>query len=257
MTPAPSPPGDQPSADRPATHAGLTARYLVAVGQEVAATGLTPAGLARAAAQVLPVDGAGLSTLWSALRLPLGASSDACYRAEELQTSLGDGPCLAAAEAQTAVLLDHDDLEDRWPLYTAELTGKTPFRAVAAVPLRTHGRGVFAALDLYTTQPRLSTRLDPREVEAVATTVAGLLTTCVAELDDLDSPADGPEWYRAAAGRRHNVWVAVGMVMSTRAGRSRDALSLLRAHAYSQGAGLDDLADDVVNRRLAVEDLTD
>ena len=260
MTSTSSPAGDHPGeGDQKSEPAALTASFLMALAQEVVDdANLTPAALSRAIGRVLPVDGAGLSTMASGLRMPLGSSSDAAARAEVLQTSLGEGPCLEAAEAQAPMAADLAELTTRWPTYTEELTGKTPFRAVAAIPLYAPGRGVFAALDLYATDPRLSDRLDLAEVEErVAAPAAALLTTCVEQLRDIENQAATPEWYQSASGRRHDVWVAVGMVMAVRPGRTRDALSLLRAHAYTQGRSLDDLAADVVDGRLPPTDLTD
>ena len=126
---------------------------------------------------------------------------------------------------------------------------------MAAIPLRAPGGGIFAALDLYSNGDQLRDRLDLAEVDEVRDPVAALLSGCVEEVGD-----DGegqPEWYRQAAGRRHDVWVAIGMVMATRGGRRRDALSLLRAHAYSQSRSLDDLAADIIESRLPLGELTD
>ena len=244
MTSTHSPGGDQPADSDKSVRVGLTAAFFRALAHEVSNDAdLTPAGLSRAIRGVLPVDGAGLSTMASVLRMPLGSSSEAAAQAEVLQTSLGEGPCLAAAEAQAPMIADLADLTARWPTYAEELTAKTPFRAVAAIPLYAPGRGVFAALDLYSINPQLSSRLDLAEVdERVAAPAAALLTTCLEQVRDVEIQAATPEWYQGATGRRHDVWVAVGMVMAIRPGRTGDALSLLRAHAYTQGRSLDDLA---------------
>ena len=256
MTEVPPPTGEQPATrDQTSPRPGLTASFLAAVAEEVGEETLTPVALSRAAARVLGVDGAGLSTMVSVLRQPLAASSEDCLQAEELQTSLGEGPCLDAVEAQAAIVADLAELEARWPLYAEELVAKTAFRAVAAVPLRAPGHGVFAALDLYSTGTRLTEVLHPREVEEVAETAGALLTSCVAQIQDVDSPEAGPDWYRSASGRRHDVWVAIGMVMGMRAERTRDALSVLRAHAYSVNRSLDDLAADLVHGRVPLSDL--
>ena len=162
MTPAPPPEDTSALTSGRGRRGTLTARFLQAVGREVGADGLTPAALTRAVVQVLPVDGAGMSILTGALRTPLGWSSVTVRRAEELQTTLGEGPCLTAAQTQTSVVFDADDLATRWSLYSKELIGKTPFRAVAAIPLRVPGQGVFAALDLFTHDPKLTRSARPR-----------------------------------------------------------------------------------------------
>lgn len=249
---------DVPPRRRARGRAGLTAQFLLAVGEEVVGESLTPAALARAAVKVLPVDGAGMSAMVRELRMPLGATDDAAARAEELQTSLGDGPCLHAAEMHESVAMDLAELERRWPLYTEELIAQTDYRAVVSVPLRAPGRTVFAALDLYAKSPQLDDTLDLTEIdELLAAPAAALLTTCLEQVHGgVDIPEALPSWYQTAAGRRHNVWVAIGMIMAARPNQ-RDALSLMRAHAYSQERSLDELAADMVDGRVAPTDVAD
>ena len=257
MTTTPSPDGEQAQAPVVGRRAGLTARFLVAVGQEVGAGALTPTTLARAVARVLPVDAAGMSTLSGPLRVPLGASSADAALAELLQTSLGEGPCLDAALTQASVALDLDELRARWPVYTVELTRQTPFRAVAAIPLRVPSHDAFAALDLFSTEPKIHDRLDLAELDTqIGAPSAALLTTCLDQVPEDDGSTPDPEWYRSAARRRHDVWVAIGMVMAAHPEPTEDALSLMRAHAYSQDRSLDDLAADLVHRRLPATDIT-
>jgi hypothetical protein len=248
--------GDRASdGDHRAGRARVTAEFLMAVAEEVGGDVLAPEALARASARVLRVDGAGLSMMVSLIRQPLGATSDDCRLAEELQTTVGDGPCLEAAKTQTNLVADLDELRERWAPYTEELTRQTPFRSVASVPLRAPGRGVFAALDLYSTSSRLSGELDRDEADDVGEMTGALLATCLEQIEDVDSPDAGPGWYRDASSRRHDVWVAIGMVMSSRDERARDALSLLRAHAYGRSRSLDDLAADLVRGQVPLSDL--
>jgi hypothetical protein len=55
---------------------------------------LLPVRVARACAQMLQVDGAGLSLVDTAQqRMPLGASSEEAATAERLQFTVGAGPC--------------------------------------------------------------------------------------------------------------------------------------------------------------------
>ena len=116
---------------------------------------------------------------------------------------------------------------------------------------------MFAALDLYTTSPRLDGRLDLAEIDQrVAAPAAALLSTCLDQVGDPDDPAGTPEWYQSATGRRHNAWVAIGMAMAIRPVHRRDVISLLRARAYAEDRSLDDVTADVVEGRLPTTDLT-
>lgn len=214
--------------------------------------------MARAVAEVLPVDAAGLSTTVGGLRLPLGSSTAAAERAEELQTTLGDGPCLTAAETGDPCVVDLPDLLGRWPLYGAELVRTTPYRSVGAVPLPTADPLVVAALDVYAERPRLSEQL---HLETVATEVGpvlgGLLDLCLEPVRAAAAEEEQPDWYADATARRLDVWFAAGMVVAHGRRSRRDALSLLRAHAFVAGRTLDEVAEDVVAGRLAVRSLAE
>lgn len=235
----------------------LTADLLQSVSHRMrGSTGLTPTVLAQAAVDLLPVDAAGLSTLLEILRLPLGGSSPAASVAEELQTSIGEGPCLAAAVAKAACVADLAELTHRWPVYGEELVRRTPFRSVASIPLSTPDGEVFAALDLYAEDAHLSRRLDVAAItDHVAGPVSALLSICMADVHDVDLDDAMPDWYRVATSRRHHVWVATGMLVGRRRQATRDALALLRAHAYSLDVTLDELADDLVAGRTTLDEL--
>ena len=58
-----------------------------------------------------------------------------------------------------------------------------------------------------------------------------------------------------AARRRSRLWTAVGLVMAASHVPSPDALGLLRAHAYATDRTADDLAADLVARRIDPEEL--
>ena len=234
----------------------LTASFFQTISLQMSGEGLTPSALSRAVTDLLPVDAGGISTLLGVLRLPLGSSNDAAQTAEVLQTSLGEGPCLAAAVTKSTCVADLAELTTRWPVYGEELVRRTPFRSVAAVPLSTPDGEVYAALDLYAEDEHLSRRLDLDAVsKQIVAPASALLGLCMADVRDVNLEQDMPDWYRVATARRHHVWVATGMLMGHRQQSTRDALSVLRAHAYALGRTLDELADDLVEGRSSVDDL--
>ena len=65
-----------------------------------------------------------------------------------------------------------------------------------------------------------------------------------------------PAWYREVTARRHHVWVAIGMVVGRGRRPTHDALDVLRGHAYALEVTLDELADDLVEGRLTLDDLS-
>lgn len=209
-----------------------------------------PLVLSAACVEVLPVSGAGLSLI-DVLRVPLGASDAAVDVAERLQTTLGDGPCLAAVAEGGSLVADHAAIAARWPTFHAELVRQTPFRSVASLPLATDDGAPFGALDLYSTEPQLDPSLVDEQVRHdVVDQMVGLLQA---------APMTAASWTGEpvavwlggpSVSRRMEVWAAVGMMMTTAGLSQADALSLLRAYAFGHHTTLDDAAQQLVNHEL-------
>jgi len=235
---------------------GLRERYVEAVQAVQHHRGqseLTPSVLAAACVAVLPVDGAGISMNQRQLRVPLGWSGDAAAVAERTQTTLGEGPCVSAAAAETALVVDADGLADRWPVYAVELTRRTPFRSVASIPLGTPGQPVFGALDLYASRPDLTTVLIVDEAAAaVADPIASFLSGMLDEVYEYE--VEPPAWWgEGPAVDRADVWTAVGMLIAANEFDDVDdtaALARLRGFAFRHDLTLDETADRLLNRQL-------
>jgi hypothetical protein len=236
----------------------VATRFVEALDAEANSAGddpdLLPVRLAHAAAAVLPVDGVGLSIHGQpGLRTPLAASSEVAATAERLQFTAGSGPCLFAAESQLPVFASEEILARRWPAFHDLLVTHTPLRSVLALSL--HGRltGV-GCMDLYLAAADGVTVVDAFEAR------------CVAELisDHLDVAADWSVWTSTElpawadtpdAQRRGRLWMAVGMLMLALEASAPDALAVLRGYAYAAGRTADDVATDLVERRLHPEQL--
>lgn len=212
---------------------------------------LLPTVLSQAVVAVLPVDGAGIS-MTDELRVPLGASDALVARAERLQTTLGQGPCLSAARDAEPVVADLATMERRWPLFHRELSVQTPYRSVASLPLRLEGGRVLGALDLYTTagEPLALELVDEvgRELtEPIAAMVFGAPTGSTETFVP-------PLWLGAdSVIDRMNVWVAVGLLQEETPLDNAAALATLRAYAAEHQATLDDVAADLTSGELRVE----
>lgn len=235
----------------------LGQNYQQAVRQALAPEGdpslLLPMALVRACVQVLPIDGAGLS-LTHELRVPLSASSEVVARAERLQVTLGEGPCLSASALRSPLVADLETLAGRWPVFHTELVRQTPFRSIASLPIRLPDGPPLGAVDLYSQDASAAPfAVIPQVGMEVADQVAAFLLGTSTWLREGHEPGTGdPE---VAADRRLNVWVAVGMVMAHTGLSNLDALALLRAYAFGQGLDLDDLAEQVTTEVLPVPTL--
>lgn len=235
----------------------ITERFtdaVAAAADELPGLELLPERLARACAQVLPVDGAGISLFFAPdRRLPLGASDPTSAVAERLQFTVGEGPCLSSHAEGHAILADEDTIRTRWPVFHDDLVSRTPIRSVVSLPLHEEFRDL-GVLDLYLVPPRDLGDLDLDLGMAVVGEVTAALR---ATNGRTSADADGPAWLDApAAGRRSLVWQAIGFVNTGLGVSSPDALAMLRAHAYGEGLTLDDLAARVLDRDVPLERLS-
>jgi hypothetical protein len=198
----------------------------------------------------LEVTGAGIMLMTaSGHRGVLCSSNPGSETVEELQFTLGEGPCVDVYTSGSPVL--EPDLTksgfSRWPTFTPPALA-AGVQAIFGFPLRV-GPIRLGALDVYNDRPG-DLRAD-QVAEAVH--LAEVVTRRVLELQagaDSDSPADelaSPESLRA------HVHQASGM-LSARYDISVDAALLrLRAHAYATERPINDVARDVVARRLNIE----
>lgn len=208
-----------------------------------------PMRLVRAAAAVLDVDGAGLGIHGRPhQRTPLAASDATAALVEELQFTMGAGPCLQAVENGAPVRAVEARLVSEWPAFHDQLVARTPIRSMLALPLpgSLTGLGCFS---LYWT--------DPVGAATAAECAAGRVAALIAQ--QLEQAAAWSPWLspevpdsrdRPEARRRGRLWMAVGMVMLAQRLEATDALALLRAQAFAGDRTVDELADDLVERRV-------
>ncbi len=225
------------------------AQALTAIVTEVRRKDDLPNRLCQACLTALPVDGVGVSLIsgrHAGNRVLLGASDDVGQYIEEVQFSLGEGPCVTCFEQARPVLVpDITDVEARlqWPAFV-ELIADREVRAVFAFPLQVGAIGI-GVLDCHRVQP------GPLDEVNGALVVANALTTAVlgyqaAQLTTLSKPElIDLSWRNHAA-----VHQATGMASSQWHVTTDEALARLRAHAFREGRTLDELATDVIARRL-------
>jgi diguanylate cyclase (GGDEF)-like protein len=121
--------------------------------------------LVKRIVEVLPVTSAGV-TLISTGNVPryIAASDDNALRYEQLQTQIGQGPCVASFTSGMAVAIADLTADVRFPRFASAAIG-AGLRAAFAFPLR-HSTGRLGALDLYRTTPG---PLDPQDLAAAQT----------------------------------------------------------------------------------------
>src|SRR3954447_11056739 len=233
-------------------------RFVEALDADTGAAGADPdllaERLAHAAAAVLPVAGVGLSLHGDAgRRTPLAARSEGAAPAERPQFPAGSGPCLLAAESGLPVFADEEILARRWPAFHDLLVTKTPLRSVLALSLAGRLQAV-GAMDLYFADPDGVTAVDVYEARCVARLVSDHLD--VAADWSVWTPTELPAWSETPdAQRRGRLWMAVGMLMLALKVSAPNALAVLRGYAYAAGRTADDVAIDLIERRLQIDQL--
>jgi hypothetical protein len=200
---------------------------------------------------VLPVTGASVSILTGpGGQSTVCASDPTAARLDELQFDLGEGPCWSALTAHRPVIaadIRTSDSRD-WPVFAKAVSGDESVSGVAAMfafPLVV-GTLDIGAVDLYSqsTGPLTDTQVSD------AASLAGMAAWQVLRriLSEHD-PEASPDLLPSVTSRRE-VHQATGMILAQLNISADDALLLLRAHAFSTGRSVREIADDVVARRL-------
>jgi hypothetical protein len=217
-----------------------------------------------AAVAALPVGGAGVSAMFRGRAShPLCSTDSVSQQLEELQLTLGEGPCVDAFVLGSSVLctdLLAGELQQRWMVF-ADAALEAGARAVFAFPLQS-GAISPGVLDLYSSS---SVELDADEVAdamAFADTAALLLLDAgISETGDpSDTGASGTDvagTYRPDAapfddlgGHRSEIDQATGILMVQLGVGVEEAFIRLRAHAYARGIRISVVAADLVAHRL-------
>ena len=201
------------------------------------------------------VDAAAISLVFDgATNGTLGCSDEQARAYDEVQFTVGEGPCLESVALGAPVLVTDlaDRTERRWPLYGPALL-EMRIRGVYAIPVVVAGEHV-GALDLFRALPG---QLPAREL-AGATLAAELAGIPLLDLLDQDLQAAVAEpgsnaWVELAVLSRAEVSQATGMLVAQLGIEPADALLRLRAHAYATGRAATDVARDILERRLRLE----
>ena len=206
-----------------------------------------------AAVAALPVGGAGLSAMSrTAASHPLCSTDDISEQLEELQLTLGEGPCVDAFVRGSAVLTPDlliTELQDHWAVF-ADAGLEAGARAVFSLPLQ---KGAISpgVLDLYANIP---TVLNAEELaDALAFADLATLLLLDARIDETGAPVDGAlldRGFEDLGGYRAEIDQATGILTVQLEVGIDEAFVRLRAYAYTQGRRLADVAADVVAHRL-------
>jgi hypothetical protein len=210
--------------------------------------------LCSAFVEALPVTGASISVFGrDGRQSTICATDSVASRGETLQFELGEGPHWEALQTSLPVLVPDlsTSAESRWPVFrtAAQDIG---MKAVFAFPMRM-GAVTIGVVDLYCDVPR---RLGAYQV-SLATSMAGRSAPAAARqaLRSAEDPLSRE--HEKAPALRREVHQATGMIQAQLDITATDAFARLRGRAFSTGLSIDEIAREVVARRLNFSSLTD
>jgi hypothetical protein len=216
-----------------------------------ATTGPGPARLCEVCAEVTAMTGAGIMLMSGDVpRGSVCSSNKVSALIEDLQYTLGEGPCVDAYNHDRAVF--EPDLADpgvsRWVAFTPGAV-KAGARAVFGFPLRV-GAIRIGALNLYRDHAGLLN--DDQHADALV--LAGVAARAVLAMQADTPPGLLGAELEAGSDFRFVVHQASGMVSAQLGVSVGEALARLRAHAFAHDRPLTAVAEEVVARRLRFSD---
>lgn len=208
------------------------------------------AQLCEVSARALAVSGAGVMLMSGDTRQgSLCSSNPVSARIEDLQYTLGEGPCMDAYFNDRPVLESNlaAPAVARWPGFTAPAL-KAGARAVFGFPLRV-GRVHLGALNLYCDRP--GSLSDDQHADALV--MAGVVARTVLSIQAKAATDELPRELVDGSDFHFVVHQAAGMTAAQLDVSVTEALIRLRAHAFARDLTLSDVARDVVGRRLRLD----
>jgi hypothetical protein len=203
------------------------------------------------------VDGAAVAVFAPSSSRELVYATDAlAQHVDELQFTLGEGPCLDAYHEYAPQLcprLDTGAELNRWPAF-CDGAAELGVQAVFAFPVP-GARRALGVLELYR---RTAGEMDAGQRQwasvcavAIGETLLANWQESAADASDVAAPDSGHQFSRAM------VYVASGMVAVQLGVSADEGLDLMRAYCFSEGRSIIEVADDIVARRLSLRGLQD
>ncbi len=200
---------------------------------------LTPTRLVIAAQRAAPnVEGAALTVLPPRSRpRSMAATGPLPRRADELQYSIGEGPCLDAAEGDDLVWVDDLAADGRWPAFATAVVAELGVRSIISVRLRLES-DLRAALNLYATVPGALTAVDRVN--------AAIFGSFVALALDAERALEEASNLQLALQTNRQIGIAIGILMGRDLITAEQAFRELREVSQATNRKLRDVAQDVI-----------
>lgn len=222
----------------------------IAVAFARAITKVPAEGLCSACVEVLDVSGAGITVMGAGQSGPLCVSSERMAVLEDLQYTMGVGPCQDAFHTGRPVHAPRLDLSvvALWPAFV-DMARDAGIGAVFAYPLASNGAKI-GVMTLY--QDREGELSSGQNDDSLA--LARVLTETVLSLQDAAPAGALAAGLEEAVAYRAEIHQACGMVAVQLGIPPAEALARIRAHAFAGSQPVGVVAADIVARRLRLTD---
>jgi len=222
----------------------------IAVAFARAITKAPTEGLCSACVEVLGVSGAGITVMGAGQSGPLCVSSERMAILEDLQFTMGVGPCQDAFHSGRPVHAPRLDVSivALWPAFV-DVARNAGIGAVFAYPLASNGAKI-GVMTLY--QDREGELSAGQHDDSLA--MARVLTETVLSLQDAAPDGMLADGLEDAVAYRAEIHQASGMVAIQLKVSVAEALVRLRAHAFASGQPVGVVAADIVARRSRLTD---
>lgn len=222
---------------------GLERFRAVLIGS--AARGPSLATICRNIVSWLPVSGASVALMSPGSMQGFASATDSVTKViQDLEFTVGEGPGVDAFSRAKIVLVD--DLEcfsAHWPLFVPAALA-LGVRSVCSLPLCSGSMSV-GVLNLWSDQPTTLVGTWLQEAHLVAEIVTQMILTL-----QYESTSESLAWSLEISDHRTVVHQATGMISAQLDCDVDEALVRLRAHAFSVGQQIDDVAKRVIRRQL-------
>jgi hypothetical protein len=205
--------------------------------------------------EFLGVDGAGLSVVSGGAFFSVGVCGALIGEVEQLQFTLGEGPCLDAVSRSAPVLVADLTGPDtrRWPVF-AGAVARLGVRAVFALPVAVAGFPV-GVLSLCRHQPGpLTGPASTGVFLAAELAVLPLLDVMGTDMRGAVNDVGSPAWDELGSMLRSEVYQASGVLVVQLGVPPAEAMLRLRAHAFATDTTVSDVAHQILDHTLYLGD---
>ena len=190
--------------------------------------------------------GAGITMLEEGRSQTVCASHDFVRQVDDIQYSLGEGPCITAAAEARTVRSGALGSDPSWPRFGRRVQ-RLGVNSVVSLPLAVAGGDVQGAVNVYSHQPDAFTAAAAEHGEAFAVPAA----VAVVNARGLMQSHRLSEQLQAALTHRATIDQAIGIVLSRQGGTPDEAFATLKRLSQTQNVKLAAVAAAIVQEAIS------